>query len=78
MASPSNLFVDSDPEGASLDSTGPSEHSSDHYFEVDEVLAEREIPEEPGETEFLVSWTGYPLDRATVSHLVLPIDGCDI
>ncbi|KAI1867184.1 uncharacterized protein JN550_007236 [Neoarthrinium moseri] len=69
--SPSSLFVDDscdvepDDDAISLTSTVRSYHPKDEEFVVDDILAERQNPEEPDHTQYLIQWEGYPLFRAS-------------
>lgn len=53
---------DDDDDNISLTSTQESEHSEDHEFSVDRILAEKK---ERGEKRYLIQWTDYPIERAS-------------
>ncbi|KAI1076510.1 hypothetical protein F5B20DRAFT_555393 [Whalleya microplaca] len=75
MASPSpGLYVPSevaahdDMDDISITSTDQEdvdENDANKDWFVDDVYAERPDPENPGETQYLIKWEGFPLDQCT-------------
>ncbi|KAF4630761.1 hypothetical protein G7Y89_g7379 [Cudoniella acicularis] len=69
-----NKLVDPDDDDVSIHSTASSEHSDDHSYEVDRVLAEKK---EGNQKYYLLLWEGYPEHRSSweprrnISHEVL-------
>jgi hypothetical protein len=49
-------------DNESLASSIESDHSENHEFPVDRILAEKK---EGGSERYLLQWTGYPIERAT-------------
>lgn len=58
------LFLeDSDHDSIATDTTEESEHSVDHSYRVETILAE--ALDKQGRKKYLVKWEGYALHRAT-------------
>ena len=64
-SSDSMAFIteDSDDDSIATDTTADSQHSEDHQFNVEQILAED--TNEDDEKIYLVKWEGYPLHRCT-------------
>ncbi|KAI1099754.1 hypothetical protein F4804DRAFT_321048 [Jackrogersella minutella] len=63
---PAELSEVDDTDDISLTSTnnGDDDEEDKEWF-VDQLLAERPHPEIPGETQYLISWEGFPMDECT-------------
>ena len=69
-----SLFVNTDDRDSRDDDdislTSTVEEGGD--YDVEELLAERENPDHPGQLQFLIKWEGYPLDQCTVCPSLFP------
>ena len=74
---PNGLFVETDDRSSGDDDdislTSTVEEGGD--YDVEELLFEREDPQEPGKPQFLIKWAGYPLDQCTVCSFHFQCDG---
>ncbi|KAI1366360.1 hypothetical protein F5Y08DRAFT_136618 [Xylaria arbuscula] len=63
---------DDDEDNLSIVSTAVGDNDEEKEWEVDDILAERPHPDEPGASQYLIKWDGYPLEDCTwepVEHL---------
>ncbi|KAI1381381.1 hypothetical protein F4677DRAFT_402843 [Hypoxylon crocopeplum] len=54
-----------DVDDISLISTEDEDDDSDKEWVVDDIYAERDHPDVPGEKQYLIKWDGFPMDQCT-------------
>ncbi|KAI1388443.1 uncharacterized protein F4822DRAFT_246637 [Hypoxylon trugodes] len=60
-----NEIGDDNDDDVSLNSTNGEEGDVDKDWIVEDIYAERDHPNDPGEMQYLIKWEGFPLDQCT-------------